>query len=704
MNGEFQTKHKRTLPDFFLKYFSPAQRWKKTDPVEPMIKLVNYIRPSKLNDPVSLKPLLKILKENPPYLVELRKYLLQLFKNRSFTEMMMDVGIISHDSFGKEFRRKLTDLILPETSDSKKLRYIFSQVFYDKKDRAWIYSISRDQLIELLQILNFPPIESSFEENGTLWQIYYSTMVISLRSSGAALEKDIIRLAPQYAKKNSPFLALYREIEDLWEKSSKSGELKSQEDDDYKQITVLLNQCHDYLNRAYKGSETFGISLQTNKDINRINEQLDRIELILPLLAKEQDNVSQVKLMNLFYILMDIHSKRKKLGKFISDSTRLLAYEISSHKAKTGEKYITQTKGEYWGMLKAALGGGLIVGILCIIKVLLGKVETSDFGHAFLYSMNYSLGFIAIYILGFTLATKQPAMTASTLVNLIERGIHLDVKAKYRYPEFAQYFAQLFRTQFIAFVGNVAMAFPVALLGAYIIYLITGNDAMETKHPVLLKDLSPIHSPAIFHAAIAGVFLFLSGIISGDVANRNKFYNISKRLEDNPALKMSLGHSRAKKLSQWYSRKWPGIMSNFWFGIFMGSAAPLGAFLGLNLDVRHITFAAGNFGLGLFGANWQVAQGIIFWSILGIGIIGFVNFMVSFIMSLILAFKSKNVPASELRPLFLSVFQEFKSKPWTFFFPIGIQIKEEKEVKKAAYSGKKKSIDDMETTYENKNQ
>ena len=37
--------------------------------------------------------------------------------------------------------------------------------------------------------------------------------------------------------------------------------------------------------------------------------------------------------------------------------------------------------------------------------------------------MNYSFGFIAIYVLGFTLATKQPAMTAAALISALEDGL-----------------------------------------------------------------------------------------------------------------------------------------------------------------------------------------------------------------------------------------------------------------------------------------
>ena len=61
----------------------------------------------------------------------------------------------------------------------------------------------------------------------------------------------------------------------------------------------------------------------------------------------------------------------------------------------------------------------------------------------------------------------------------------------------------------------------------------------------------------------------------------------------------------------------------------MGSTAIIGVFFGLNLDIRHITFASGNFALGLFGSNFDVSIPTLFWGIVGIGIIGFVNFIVS---------------------------------------------------------------------------
>ena len=120
--------------------------------------------------------------------------------------------------------------------------------------------------------------------------------------------------------------------------------------------------------------------------------------------------------------LIKFNCYKNNVRQFIAESIQLISYEITQHTAKTGEKYITENRNEYFKMFWNASGGGIIVGFLCIIKILLSKVDTSIFGHAFLYSMNYALGFIAIYLMGYTLATKPPAMTASALIKALEEG------------------------------------------------------------------------------------------------------------------------------------------------------------------------------------------------------------------------------------------------------------------------------------------
>src|SRR5690606_42149383 len=93
----------------------------------------------------------------------------------------------------------------------------------------------------------------------------------------------------------------------------------------------------------------------------------------------------------------------------------------------------------------------------------------------------------------FALATKQPAMTATTIIKAIEEGIKKQTNTSEKHSAFATLFARLFRSQFIAFLGNVIMAFAMAFLLIWIIDLATGINLTDTKWHTLLTDASPVH-------------------------------------------------------------------------------------------------------------------------------------------------------------------------------------------------------------------
>ena len=161
----------------------------------------------------------------------------------------------------------------------------------------------------------------------------------------------------------------------------------------------------------------------------------------------------------------------------------------------------------------------------------------------------------------------------------------------------------------------------------------------------------------------------LSGIISGSIANRDKHGQVYYRIQEHPLLKKSFGKEKTKKFAAIYEKKWAGIISNFWFGVFMGSTASIGLFFGLDLDIRHITFVSGNLALGMYGADFMMSMQYVTWGIIGIGVIGLVNFLVSFALSLGLAFRSRNIPLMEIRYIISSIWQHFRFKPMSFFFP-----------------------------------
>ena len=668
-----KVKTKPHTSELLKEFFKDSATWRdEKNNLEPLVELIQLIRPLKIKNlqTVNLHELIDFLRENQSCRKDLSIYLKEILKNRKFNKIFSDAAILRDVDFFFEVKKRILAKILPYQPQKDTLEYVLNQVFYLATDSIWVNKIPMHQLEELYDLLEFESIYESVEPNSSLSELLIAMHLITQRISGRAMETDVIKMVPEFDNLESPFSAFEKElflIEDEIRKSEKHYILS--DDLSLAQLLVLLKHCEDFVEKAFRNSSKYGISLRVNQNLLKIKQQLERLRFLISLLKVENEKDEKNNGIVMALQLIEFNCYKNNVRKFIAQSIQLISYEITQHTAKTGEKYITENRNEYFKMFWNALGGGFIVGIMCIIKILLSKIDTSIFGHAFLYSMNYAFGFISIYILGCALATKQPAMTASALIKAIEEGMSKQGNNTQKYHAFAILFARVFRSQFIAFVGNVIMAFPISLLGIWLIDYTFHYNIAATKWERLLTDSSPIHSLAIFHAAIAGVFLFMSGIISGSVANRDKHNQVYFRIAEHPLLKKSIGKAKTLKLSVWYEKKWAGIVSNFWFGVFMGSTASIGLFLGLNLDIRHITFVSGNLALGLYGANFKVTDAMLFWGIVGIGVVGLVNFMVSFSLSLGLAFRSRAISLFELRFVTAAIWNHFKSNPFSFFFP-----------------------------------
>ncbi len=703
----FRTKPKESITLFLTTYFDEKNLWLETeDKVQLLADLVALIRPAqfKNTDKIELVELLFVLKNHAEILRNLQACLHQLFSGRKFKQILTDAGILHDINFLSEIKGRLFSKILPVQPAKDRVAYILNQVFYKKTDAQWVEKIPMEQLYELYDLLRFGEKKSGNKQSHVSSQLIIAMTILIQRCNGRAMDTEVMKMVPEFDNLESPFSGFERELIEIDDEIKNSDGLYIHHEDlSYKQLTILHQHCEQFIEKAFQNSRKYGISLRANQNMLRIKQQLERLKVLIPFLAAEKPGDVRKNEVGISLLLIRYNCYQNNLQSLISDSTQLLAFEITQHTAKTGEHYITQTKGEYYQMFRTALGGGLIVGLLVIFKLLLSKLDISDFGQAFFYSMNYSIGFVAIYLFGFTLATKQPAMTASAIINALKEGINAKIISEIKYQAFAILFARLFRSQFIAFVGNVFMAFPVALLGIWLIDLGFHQNIAETKGAAMLTNISPIHSLALFHAGIAGIYLFLSGIISGSTANKHKHNQIYYRIQEHPVLKRTLGKERAYNLSKWYENKWAGIISNFWFGVFMGSTASVGVFLGLNLDIRHITFASGDMALGLYGEGFEVGFWVIFWAILGIGLIGMMNFLVSFSLSLALAFRSKRLPGKELKPVIASIWKHAKDRPLEFFFPYSsvVHINEEemvakikdKDIKNNDLKGKESEID-----------
>jgi len=638
------------------KYFSFKN---ETTSLEPLAEFLEAIKKTEF------KNVLNFLKSNPNSVNHFRQYIYNIFEERPFNLSLTEANILSENAFFPELKKRILNKILPPVEHEKTVWYLIDNVsFSPKKDLEYLHNIPEDEVNEFLSILG---ISDFIEKANVKSELIFSMNILSWRVTGMALEVDVVRMAPEYRNFDNPFLALQNELEALAEDFKINPEIQlHSKDSRYKQIKIYAEQCQDFVNIAFKNSSKYGISGKINQSLLKIRQQTQRISEIVNLLIIDQPEDIVIKSKQLIFNILNYKSHKNNISDLINDSTRLISHLITNHTAETGSHYITSSRKQYMKMFYKASGGGIIVGALCVLKMLYGFMPGSDFFHAFLYSLNYAMGFVMIYLMGFTLATKQPAMTAATMTKVLSE----QESTKNNYTEFADLVSKLFRSQFIAFVGNVLLSFPIALLIIYGLDVFFSQNLAVEKSDKLLKDLDPFESKAILHACIAGFYLFISGIISGNIGNNSVFYQIPDRIAKNLPIRRMFGARFAKSLSKYYAKNWAGIISNFWFGVFLGATAPVGLFFGLDLDIRHITFAAGNFAIGLYGKDFSVDSSVFWISFITVFIIGFFNFLVSFSLSMFLAFRSRKMNFGEVREIYRAIFRYFLRNPLKFFIPL----------------------------------
>ena len=633
-----------------------------------LVDLIDQLRPAKSRNieeaQDNFRFLIRLLKENKSYSQSLRDYLLEVVANKKQIRLYTELGISSNDGFFTEGLYRATHEILPPAMEGRDLLVVVDLAFKRRTDHLWFSSIPYEDWATFFNLLQLHPLSEANTENPILSQILNSILVISQRITAIGLERAIIEKLPELEVFESPFLAQNKEVRDYLEKFHKPEFDRSENNPDYKHILVMLQQCLTYTNEIRRNKHKFGASLKLTNLMIRLNQNISRIQRLLRLVIEQKGKIPFEEEVNLMRELVKAENKKHSLREFLGEHVSLLAFQVTENAGNTGEHYITTTRKEYWKMLLSASGGGIIVAFLTLFKVGLYYLKVSPFGQGFLYSMNYSFGFIFIHLTHSTLATKQPAMTATNIARSLDVG-----NSEESIHNLSNLIVKVLRTQFIAFTGNVLVAFPVAFLLTACYYYLTGDYlAGEEKAWHMIHELHPWHSPALFHAAIAGVYLFLAGLISGYYDNKSIYNRVPLRLKKHPFLRRVFTPRGLIRFSNYINKNLGSLAGNFFFGVFLGFTGTIGYLLGLPLDIRHITFSSGNFGIALYTIGWSLSSYDIWTSWLGIAGIGFMNFIVSFGLALFVAIKSRRVQFKYTRKLFGNLIKLFFKHPTDFFF------------------------------------
>jgi site-specific recombinase len=192
--------------------------------------------------------------------------------------------------------------------------------------------------------------------------------------------------------------------------------------------------------------------------------------------------------------------------------------------------------------------------------------------------------------------------------------------------------------------------------------------ATPEKTQALIGELHPLASGALFYAAVAGVGLFLSGLVSGFFDNRARYHQLAARIAAAPRLAW-LGRARLTSLASYLDAHYGAILGNLFFGMYLGLVGVFGKLTGIPIDIRHVAFSSANVGTALVSAESLVELAPFVWAAAGVIAIALVNLAVSFGLALMVAMRSRGIGSWQAMRLGRLLARDFAARPLSFFAP-----------------------------------
>lgn len=574
---------------------------------------------------------------------------------------LIKLGIFSRHSFAREMGIRIYERFSPSYKDFANLGEVFLYLFHSENDDKWLQTLNIRQWLVLYELIRSHAEPSKLQTAGIRLADarLRAIEMLSVWTASEAIEPDLIRIAPRLLEADSSFVALQRETAKLVE-HYRNGTAPY----DTAHLEVMFDQCFsqiDYLRRKGTGAGS-GSSVKVAHLLERLRQTVGRLKLLTDIqTGVGNSNRLTIALMNsLIYAAVEQYSTRH----LRRSSIRMLARSITENKSHHGEHYITRNRKEYFKMFYSAAGGGIIIALMALLKIRIGSLGLSPFLTSLSAGFNYGIGFMIIHMLHCTVATKQPAMTAASFaeqVDLNEGGKAVDNKL-------AKLLIDVCRSQSVAVFGNVSIAILLACaisFGYAHLYRLPILDAHTAAYQ--FKSIDIIAYPTLWYAAIAGLWLFCSGIIAGFFDNRADYLNLRQRLPFNPLLRKIMRPGPRRVLAAYIHKHYGSLVGNFIFGMLLGMTGYFGHLLGLPLDIRHVAFSSANLGYAAVSGN--VGLGTFVLGIFSVLTIGLVNLCVSFSLALFVALRSRGTKIGSIRNLIKSFWNQIKSNPCILFLP-----------------------------------
>ena len=632
-----------------------------------LIDLFSWLRGDQKSPDAALARLqtfIDTVKAQPELQLRLKAWWRTLRHSIEVTTLLADFGFAPRTAFFSELASRLRRQILPGTPETFDAAELFPLVSPTRFDAFWLAAISEQQTADLVALLSDDVASDTHAwHHDVMDALTYCTAQI--RATGFAPElrlrmdsaNDDARafhpLADDLSQLRRTFFDPHKGVDELQAVKLQAA---------ITQLRTRLETCRQAVNSVYAHLYENGISVGMVFMLRQLRERIVRVRELLDALTSSTPAATAIKLLSR---RVTIGQDSKSIGALISTNSTLLSAKMSERSSEVGERYITRDRAEYRDMLGKAMGGGAVTALTTLLKFTVAGIGLSAFWSGFGAGFVYAGSFILIQLLAFTLATKQPAMTAPAMAAKLK-----DINSSTAIEDFVEEVTNLVRSQVAAVLGNVLMVVPAVLLVNVIIVLLRGRNMLDVQQATYVLQSLSLLGPTLVWAAFTGLILFASSMVAGWFENWFVLHRLGSAIRYNPRFTRVLGAARADRWATFMRLNVSGFASNISLGFMLGLIPAFTGFFGFELEVRHVTLSAGQLAAAgaTLGAD-ALNSPAVWWCVAAIPLIGALNLGVSFYCAFRLALQAHNVSGIDRARIRRAIWARLYNDPRSFFLP-----------------------------------
>ena len=611
-----------------------------------------------------LRHLLNVLEREPEHRARVGGVLARFWAEVDCVALYADFGFSPRMDFFGEFAGRLRAGLLPISPATSDLAELFGLLFPSGADARWLEALDEATLVRIVTLVE-PEVRARARADEVTPADHHTALLDAIVFLAAAV--GAAGFSSQLRRRMSPELlaeAPFRQLTRVAERVAESARAHDQSAllREAQYLRALLDTCRRCADSVHEHLAEHGVSVHVVFALDQLRERTYRIEELLNCVLSPQPARDFALLLAHLARTAD---ERRSVRALFAQHYSLLARKVAERSAETGQHYIARDRGEYAHLLRTAAGGGALIGITTLLKFALLALGLSAFWGGFAIGVNYAIGFALVHMLGWTIATKQPAMTAPTMAEKLG-----DVASDDELSTFVDEVTLLIRSQAAGIFGNVAAVVPVVLAVQWLSQLLFGRPAVGPLAAEHVLESLTLWGPTLLYAAFTGVLLFASSLIAGWAENWFVWHRLDSAIAWNPRIVARLGAARAQRWARYWRANISGYASNVSLGLMLGLVPALAAFFGLPIEVRHVTLSSGQLAaaVGTEGVG-LLLDSAFWWCVVATALTAALNVGVSFYLAFKVAMRSRGIRVADLSRIYRAIRHKMFRRPTSFVLP-----------------------------------